>query len=260
MLTLFRIYFIPFTVADLLDILVIAFGIYVLLVLIRGTRARAMISGLAVILLLVLIAYSLDLKTVSWVVGKLGTVWVIAFLIVFQPELREILARVGELPIFRAFTPESTLRVVDDIVESARVLSETRVGALIAVQRQTSLDFAIRTGKSIDAKLAPELLTTIFSPHAPLHDGGVVVVENRIVSAACEFPLTENPRYRRSLGMRHRAAIGLTEVSDAVVVVVSEETGHISLALRGYLRKNIPLDVLKRLLEVILSGEKMRGR
>lgn len=257
MITLFHIYFIPFTLADLLDILVIAFGIYVLLILMRGTRARAMILGLMVILLLALVAYSLDLKAVSWVVGKLGTVWVIAFLVVFQPELRELLARVGELPIFRKLTPERALQVVDDIVEAVRVLSDARIGALVAVQRQTLLDFAIRTGKSVDAKLVPELLITIFSPHTPLHDGGVVIVEDRIVSAACEFPLTENPRYRKVLGMRHRAAIGLTEVSDAVVVVVSEETGHISLAVRGYLRKNIPLDVLKRLLEVILSGEKV---
>ena len=194
------------------------------------------------------------MKTIAWVIRRLGTVWVIAFLVVFQPELRDILSRIGNSRIFKIFSETPTFRVLDDVVSAARILSEGQVGALIAIQRQVPLDDVISTGKPIGAKLTPELLATIFAPHTPLHDGGVVISEDRIVAAACEFPMTENPRYRSILGMRHRAAVGLTEHSDAAVVVVSEETGAISLAIRGYLRRQLSPDALKRLLEVIMSG------
>jgi len=251
---LFHIYFIPVTLGDVLDIIFVAAVIYSILSLMEGTRARSMLSGLAFLLFLAFIAYWLDLKTIAWVIRRLGTVWVIAFLVVFQPELRDILSRIGNSRIFKIFSETPTFRVLDDVVSAARILSEGQVGALIAIQRQVPLDDVISTGKPIGAKLTPELLATIFAPHTPLHDGGVVISEDRIVAAACEFPMTENPRYRSILGMRHRAAVGLTEHSDAAVVVVSEETGAISLAIRGYLRRQLSPDALKRLLEVIMSG------
>ncbi len=256
--TLFHIYFIPVTLGDVLDILVVAAGIYALLAVMEGTRARSMLVGLAMLLMGAFVAYWLNLQTLAWIVRGLGTVWVIAFLVVFQPELRDILTRLGNLKILRAFSGRASLRVVDDLVAAARMLSEGEVGALIAIQRRVPLDDVVSTGKPIGAKLTPELLTTIFAPHTPLHDGGVVVVGDTIAAAACEFPMTENPRYRRTLGMRHRAAVGLTEHSDAAVIVVSEETGAISLAIRGYLRRQLTLDTLKRLLEIILSGREFR--
>lgn len=258
--TLFHIYFIPVTLADILDVLFVAAAIYAILSLMEGTRARSMLSGLALLLLFAFVAYWLDLKTVAWVIRRLGTVWVIAFLVVFQPELREILTRIGNSRIFRAFSSETSSRVVDDIVSATKILSEGQVGALIAIQRRVLLDDVVSTGKPIGAKLTAELLATIFAPHTPLHDGGVVIREGAIIAAACEFPMTENPRYRRILGMRHRAAVGLTEHSDAAVVVVSEETGAISLAIRGYLRRQLTAETLKRLLEVILSGRIERKR
>ncbi len=257
---LFHIYFIPVTLGDIIDIIFVAAVIYAVLALMEGTRARSMLSGLALLLLLAFIAYWLDLKTVAWVIRRLGTVWVIAFLVVFQPELREILTRIGNSRIFKMFSEEPTFRVVDDIVAAAKILSEGQVGALIAIQRQVLLDDVASTGKAIGARMSPELLATIFAPHTPLHDGGVVIAGEKIVAAACEFPMTENPRYRRILGMRHRAAVGLTEHSDAAVVIVSEETGAISLAIRGFLRRQLKTDTLKRLLEVIMSGKREKKR
>ncbi|MCD6595379.1 diadenylate cyclase CdaA [bacterium] len=251
--TLFHIYFIPITIGDIVDILLVAAVVYAVLWLMEGTRARSMLAGLAVILLGALIAYWLDLKTVAWGVQKLGTVWVIAFLVVFQPELRDILTRIGNSKIFKAFSAKPTLDIIDNLVSAAKILSDGQIGALIAIQRNIPLDDISRTGKPIEAKLTPELLATIFAPHTPLHDGGVVIVEDKILSAACEFPMTENPKYRRTLGMRHRAGVGLTEHTDAAVIIVSEETGAISLAIRGYLRKQLTPDAVKRLLEVILS-------
>ncbi len=251
--TLFHIYFIPVTIGDIVDILLVSAVIYAVLLLMEGTRARSMLAGLFVILLGALIAYWLNLKTVAWGVQKLGTVWVIAFLIVFQPELRDILTRIGNSKIFKSFSSKPTVEVVDNLVSAAKILSEGQIGALIAIQRDIPLDDISRTGKPIGAKLTSELLATIFAPHTPLHDGGVVIVGDKIVAAACEFPMTENPKYRRTLGMRHRAGVGLSENTDAAVIIVSEETGAISLAIRGYLRKQLTPDALKRLLEVILS-------
>ncbi|RKZ34638.1 TIGR00159 family protein [bacterium] len=256
--TLFHIYFIPVTLGDVVDILLIATATYGVLSIMEGTRARSMLAGLAIILFGALVAYSLNLSTVAWGIQRLGTVWVIAFLVVFQPELRDILTRIGNNKIFRMFSTEPTMRMIDDLVSSAKILSESQVGALIAIQRHVPLDDIVNTGKPIQAKLTPELLATIFAPHTPLHDGGVIVSGEKIISAACEFPMSENPRYRRILGMRHRAGVGLTEHTDAVVIIVSEETGSISLAIRGYLRRQLTTDALKRLLEVILSGEKVK--
>jgi len=253
---LFHIYFIPVTIVDIVDTALIAAAIYSLLMLMEGTRARSMLTGLAVILLVAFLAYWLNLKTVAWVVQRLGTVWVVAFLVVFQPELRDILTRLGNSKIFKVFSSEPTIKIIDDLVAAAKMLSGEQVGALIAIQRQVPLDDIISTGKPIGAKLTPELLATIFAPHTPLHDGAVVIHEDKIIAAATEFPLTENQRYRRTLGMRHRAAVGLSEHSDAVIIVVSEETGAISLAIRGFLRKQLTPDALKRLLEVIITERK----
>ncbi len=250
---LFHIYFIPVTVADLIDIALVSTAIYGVLHIMEGTRARSMLAGLAAIFVVALAAYSFNLATVAWAISKLGTVWLIAFIIVFQPELRELLTRIGNARIFRAFSDQPTTRIIDDVVRAAKMLSEEQVGALIAIQRNVPLDDIARTGKPIDAKLTPELLATIFAPHTPLHDGGVVIVGDKIKAAACEFPMTENPKYRRTLGMRHRAGVGLSEQTDAVVIIVSEETGSISLAVHGYLHRHLEIDALKRLLEVILS-------
>ncbi len=253
---LLRVFFIEITFADIIDIGIMAAGIYTLLSLMQGTRARAMLLGMVLLIIGAVIAYWLDLITVSWVIQRLGTVWALGFLIVFQPELRDILTRLGNSGIFRAFSREDSSAVIDDLITATRLLADSKIGALIAVQRQVPLDVFVSTGKPIGAVLTPELLGTIFAPHTPLHDGGVVVVGNKIVCAAAEFPLTENQRYRRTLGMRHRAAVGISEQTDAATIVVSEETGGISLAVRGYLRRNLSPEALKRLLEVILSDSK----
>lgn len=252
---LFHIYFIPVTLGDIIDILTVATVIYSLLMLMEGSRARAMLSGLAVLLLLAFFSLLLNLQTVAWAIRGLQTVWLIAFIIVFQPELREILSRIGNSRIFRAFAPKPSAHIIEDIVEATKILSEGQVGALIAIQRLMPLDDIVSTGRPINAKLTAELLATIFAPHTPLHDGGVIIVEDKIIAAACEFPMSENPRYRQILGMRHRAGVGLAEHSDAAVVVVSEETGAISLAVRGHLRREITPEALRRLLDVVISGK-----
>ena len=258
---LFHIYFIPVTVADIIDISLVTLAIYGTLQIMEGSRARSMIAGLAAIFIVALVAYSFNLSTVAWAVNKLGAVWFIAFIIVFQPELRDLLTRIGNSRIFKIFSEQPSTQIIDDVVQAVKMLSEEQIGALIAIQRNVPLDDIARTGKPIDAKLTPELLATIFAPHTPLHDGGVVIVGEKIKAAACEFPLTENPRYRRILGMRHRAGIGLSEHTDAVVIIVSEETGAISLAVRGYLHRQLDPAGLKRLLEVsLLEKEKYRRR
>ena len=250
---LFYIYFIPVTLVDFIDIVLVSAAIYGVLHIMEGTRARSMLAGLLAIFVVALVAYSFNLSTVAWAVNKLGTVWVIAFIIVFQPELRDLLTRIGNSRIFRAFSEQPAIRIIDDVVSAAKILSEEQIGALFAIQRNVPLDDIARTGKPIDAKMTPELLATIFAPHTPLHDGGVVIVGDKIKAAACEFPMTENPRYRRVLGMRHRAGIGLSEQTDAVVVIVSEETGAISLAVHGFLHRRLDANGLKRLLEIVFT-------
>ncbi len=252
-MTLVRFMFLQLTLLDVLDIIVVAMVIYGILSIIRGTRALSMMLGLFVILLVAFLSSWLKMETLSWIIAKLGAVWIIAFLIVFQPELRNMLTAVGNTPPFKRITQTRESGNLVDVIDALRILKTARTGALIILQRDVGLKNIISNGKPINAKLTPELLVTLFAPHTPLHDGAVVVEKDTIVAAACQLPLTENPKYQMELGMRHRAAIGISEQTDAAALVVSEETGQVSLALRGHLRRDLNFETLSKLLEVVLS-------
>ena len=238
---------------DVLDIAIVAFIFYKLFQLIRGTRAAQMFLGLIIIIAASFIAEWLRFDALNWLISSLKTVWVVAFVIIFQPELRRILAQLGQSRFVRYFVRSKHLAVLDEIARAVAELSHRKIGALIVIAREASLRQYIETGTRINAKVTSELLGTIFTPQTPLHDGACIIVREEIVAAGCILPLSDNPVLPASMGMRHRAALGLTEETDAVVVVVSGETGRISVAIRSNLRKSLDTEGLREVLEEIMT-------
>ncbi len=234
-----------FWLLDLLDIFLVAFLFYRLLVLVKGTRSGQMYVGLLLIVLIGLFARAFDLIAVKWIVDSLKTIWLIAFVILFQPELRHVLAAFGRTRYFRSFLRGESYGVLGEVVRAAEALGARRQGALIVIERNTGLRNFVETGTRIDAKVTAELLTALFAPGSPLHDGAVILREEAIVAAGCILPLSSDPRTATALGTRHRAALGITEESDAAVVVVSEETGAISVAYRGLLHPRLDSGTLR---------------
>lgn len=229
----------------LLEILVLWGVIYWTLVLIQGTRAVQVLRGLVVVLLFFFLTQQLGLHALSWALAKLLAIGVIAFLIIFQPELRRGLAQLGRGRFIGMILREE---VIGEIVEAAGGLSRRRVGMLIAIERQVGLKLYVDGGVTVDGRVSNELLQTIFTPHAPLHDGGVVIQNDHIASCGSLFPLTQNTQVSKTLGTRHRAALGLSEETDAICVVVSEETGQISVAAEGRLELGLsPTQLHERL-------------
>jgi diadenylate cyclase len=224
---------------DLLDILLVAVLFYRLLILVKGTRSAQMYVGLLVIVLVGIVAREFDLIAVKWIVDSLKTVWLIAFVILFQPELRHALAQFGRTRYFRSFVRADAYPVLGEVVRAVETLAERRHGALIVIERNVGLRNFVETGTRVDAKVSAELLVTLFSPGSPLHDGAIVLREENVVAASCILPLSSNPRTSTALGTRHRAALGLSEESDAAIIVVSEQTGSISVAYRGTLRQRL---------------------
>jgi diadenylate cyclase len=224
-----------FWLLDVLDILIVAALFYRLLSLVKGTRSAQMIVGLLLIALVGLVANYFDLLAVRWIVSSLKTVWLIVFVILFQPELRHALAQFGRTRYFRSFLRGENYGVLGEVVRAVENLAQRRHGALIVMERNVGLRNFVETGSRLDAKVSTELLVTLFSPGSPLHDGAVILREETVVAASCILPLSSNPRTAVSLGTRHRAALGLSEETDAAVIVVSEQTGDISVAHRGIL-------------------------
>src|SRR5262245_6977054 len=224
---------------DLLDILLVAVLFYRLLILVKGTRSAQMYVGLLVIVLVGLLARELDLIAIRWIVESLKTVWLIAFVILFQPELRHALALFGRTNYFRSFLRGDHYGVLGEVVRAVETLARRRHGGLIVVERNTGLRNFVETGTRIDAKVSAELLVTLFSPGSPLHDGAVILREDTVLASSCILPLSTNPRSALALGTRHRAALGLSEESDAATIVVSEESGGISVAYRGVLKQHL---------------------
>ena len=224
---------------DFLDILIVAFIIYQLLLMVRGTKAVHMIAGLTLVFLASRYSVNFGLHTLNWILQNFLTVGLLLVIILFQPELRRALARFGRQSILRFFSEAQETHMVDEIVRAATTLSEKNIGALIAIERDTKLSNYVEAGVDIDGKLSRRLLESIFNTKSPLHDGAVIVNSNRIAAAACFLPLTINPTVDKDMGTRHRAALGLSEETDALVVVVSEETGNISLAVEGQIRTKL---------------------
>ncbi|MYI06836.1 MAG: TIGR00159 family protein [Gemmatimonadetes bacterium] len=234
---------------DLVEIAIVFLLIYRILLLIRETRAMQMLLGVLLLAAMYLIAVIADFSLIRGILEALFDYGVIAALVVFQPEMRAALARLGQTRLMRVLGSAREARIVDRLVEGVERLSRQGVGAIVAVQRETGLKEYADTGRSVEAMLSPDLLGTIFAPQSPLHDGAVIVVGDTIKSAGAILPLTQNPVSDRSLGTRHRAAIGLSEETDAVVIVVSEETSRISVAHRGRIEVGISGEQLRETLE-----------
>lgn len=246
-----------FSLLSLLDIALVAVTIYYVLRLLRGTRAIQLVKGLVILGLLILFAGSLHLDTFNWLLKQALLPGVIALIILFQPELRLALEQIGRGHILGAgltsLRREQITRLVDELVLSARQLSREHIGGLLVLEREVGLNDVIETGRRLDALASADLLRTIFYPGTPLHDLATVVRGDRVVAAGCLLPLAERRDVRGLLGTRHRAALGLSETTDAVVIVVSEETGGISLAVDGKLYSNLSPDALRQRLLSILA-------
>lgn len=245
---------------NLIDIAIVAFLIYWILLLARGTRAAQMIIGLVVLVFLSMVAEWLNLSTLNWLLASLRTVWVIAFLIIFQPELRRALTQIGQSRVFRRLVRLEEYGWLGEIEKALDELADRGLGALIAIERNVGLRTYVETGTPIGGKITMELLTTIFTPPSPLHDGAVIVQGGEVVAAGSILPLSQKRDLDSTLGTRHMAALGLSEETDAVVLVVSEETRQISIAERGVLQRNIePTELKGRLSELLTdSGKKTR--
>ena len=233
-----------FTAISAVDILIAAFVIYEFLALIKGTRAALILVGVTVIAVAVYFLRLEGLITLTWLVNRIRPYALIALVVVFAPEIREALARLGRrLTMARASNSESD--AYDDIVLAANLFSQNQTGALMVIEREIGLRTYVESGVALEARLSYDLLATIFRPSAPLHDGAVIVHGDRVAAAACFLPLSMNPVLSTQLGTRHRAGIGITEETDAIAVIVSEETGSISLAVGGTIERDITVDQLR---------------
>jgi diadenylate cyclase len=230
---LFRIVFIPVTLIDVLDILVVTFVFWKLYQIMRGTRATQMFAGLLILFLFAIAAQALNMSGTSWLVQSVATVWVVAFVILFQPELRRFLVQLGQNRLVRALFRAEGARTLDAVARTAVELSNRRAGGLIVIQRNSNIRSIAEGGVRIQGEVTPELLLSIFHPRTPLHDGAVVITGTTLEAARCLLPLSENPHIDTQLGTRHRAALGVTEELDCIAVVISEETGKISVAHEG---------------------------
>lgn len=234
---------------DALDVLIVAFAVYQLLLMFRGTKALQIILGLALVYLAARIAFEGGLMTVNWVLQNLLGVWFLLLIILFQPELRRALASFGlRSRLLRSFARRQEAHIIDELVRTAVSLAGKKIGAIIVLERETKLSDYVDSGVAVDAVLSRRLLESIFYPGSPLHDGAVIVQGGRVTAASCFLPLALNPDVSAELGTRHRAAIGLAEETDALAIVVSEETGSISFVRGGAIAEDLDAARLRRLL------------
>jgi diadenylate cyclase len=246
----------------IIDISIVSFLIYKIIHLVRETRAWQLLKGLLVVLFAAKSSEFLGLKTIAFILNYTVQYIAIALVVLFQPELRRGLEQIGRSKFGSLFNFEDTdsslqtSTIIEEIVKSAERMSKSFTGALIVIERETKIGEAINSGTSLDANITSELLINVFTQNTPLHDGAVIIRGNRLKAAACFLPLTDNPDLSKDLGTRHRAALGITEISDSIVVVVSEETGKISVALNGGLTRNLNSDMLRKALNKNLLEKK----
>ncbi|MEJ2182551.1 MAG: diadenylate cyclase CdaA [Nitrospirota bacterium] len=242
---------------DLLDIAIVSVILYRLFVMVRGTKAAQMMLGILVLLGASIIAKNVPLYTLDWLLQGFWAYIVIAIIVLFQPEIRRTLAKMGETQFLKAFTPAEELRGLEEIVKATISLAERKIGALIVLERETDLKDFVELGTPLDARVSREILMSVFHPASPIHDGAVVIRGNRIVAAGCFLPIAFAPAISRSLGTRHRAAMGLTEETDAVVIIVSEETGGISVSIGGRLETHLDMGTLRDMLTDMFTRKKV---
>lgn len=242
---------------DILEIIILSFAFYQILVWIKNTRAWMLFKGILVVMLFILIASILNLSTILWLVQNMLSVAVIAVIVVFQPELRRALEQIGRKNIFsgllsfdedKAGQGKFSDRTINELVKASFELARTKTGALIVLEQSINLEEYIRTGINIDSAISSQLLINIFEHNTPLHDGAVIIRGDRIVSATCYLPLSNNMELSKELGTRHRAGVGISENSDAFTIIVSEQTGKVSVTQDGQIYRNIDGDNLRRLL------------
>ncbi len=247
-MSLFQIGFLRVTLLDILDILVISFILYKTYFFLRNSRAAQMFVGLAIILIVSLITRLFNMSGMTWIFDSLKTVWLVAFVIIFQPELRRMLIFLGQSRIIRYFIKVSSGKTFDEVIKAAVELSKRRYGALIVMTRDTGIKSITETGIRIQAEVSAPLITSIFNARSPLHDGAIIIQNDIVEAAKCILPLSQSPSLGPHFGTRHRAALGLAEESDAVILVISEETGRISVALDGQLVQNLDESGLQNIL------------
>ena len=237
-----------------LEILILTVGIYYAFRFIRGTRGAPIVTGFLVLLLtLVMVTYLLQLQVLQWILGAFSAFFAVGVVVLFQPELRRMLAELGNLPLFA--TAREQRENIEVIIQTVERLADVRIGALIAIEQSIQLQEAVESGIVVDCEATPEMLETIFFPNNAIHDGGVIIKGDRIACAACIFPLTQRQDLNKTLGTRHRAAIGLSEETDAAIVVVSEETGAVSYAYKGHLTRGVTLEELRAFLTSVLVSQ-----
>jgi uncharacterized protein (TIGR00159 family) len=239
---------------DVVDILIVAFIIYRLLLLIKGTRALQLVIGLTVVFFAFYISRTLDLFTLGWILNNFVAFAGLVVVVIFQNEIRRVLFALGRSPFFRKITYVDETLFYEELANACVVMSTRKTGALIVIEREMGLSEFMEAGVKIDADVNTELIVSVFQPAAPLHDGALLIGEGRIKAASCVLPLSTRDDIDKDFGTRHRAALGITEVTDAVSVTVSEESGHISYAHGGRITRNVTGETLKRELRELLGG------
>ena len=241
---------------DILDILLVALILYSVLLIIKGTRALKILIGLMILLIAFLLSGYIGLYTMDWLIQSLWAQIVLALVILFQPEIRRALAKMGEARFLPSLTSAEELRSLEEIVRAAVALANRKIGALFVIEREKILEDFIEVGTPLDAKVSHELLLSIFHPTSLIHDGAVVIRGNRIIAAGCFLPLSLSAAISKTYGTRHRAGIGLSEETDAIVIIISEETGAISTAVGGKLEKNMDMGSLRNFLTETFASPK----
>ena len=247
-------------VTDILEIALISFFIYQFMVWIKFTRAYTLLKGILIVLLFILVAYILKMNTILWIIKNLSTILLTSVVVIFQPELRKMLEQLGQKKIVASIFPldsgkevqeRFTDKTINELVKACFDMGEVRTGALIVIEQNIRLSEYERTGINVDAVLTSQLLINIFEHNTPLHDGAVIIHNNRIVSATCYLPLSDSVEIGKEMGTRHRAAVGISEVSDSITVIVSEETGDISIARDGKIIRHLDPQRLRDELAVL---------
>jgi diadenylate cyclase len=260
MFDLFKIGFLTVTFADVIDIIIVTFIIYKLFTVLRGTIAAQIFIGLIIVLLLSIAAQALTLKALSFLLQLVTDIWVIAFIILFQPEIRRLLVLLGRNPLVRIFFKSDAKDLADILTDTAFELAQFQHGALIVVVKTSGLKGVVETGELINARVTKNLLRSIFFPRSPLHDGAVVIRNDVVEAARCTLPLSAHTAVDGdTLGMRHRAGIGITEQADVISLIVSEETGGISVAENGELKKGLSKEALRKLLAESMKTTREKG-
>ncbi len=259
-----QFYFPHISWTDVLDILILAYLLYRIIFWLKDSRARTLLNGIGFVFVFLIVAYFLHLNTLLWIAQNLISVFLLAIIVLFQPEIRRALDQLGRKKWFsKLFGPSEDVRRLNDktifeIVKTASELSKAKTGALIVFEHDTPLGEYEETGISIDAKVSKALLINIFEKNTPLHDGAVIIRNNRIVAATCYLPLTDNGNINKALGTRHRAGLGISEVSDSMTLIVSEETGGIAIAQNGVLYRDLDEEGLRRQLEKLQDPDNSR--